>query len=255
MPFRGSKLRTVFYCGFTFLLSSYTYGQIGVKLPLHFPGPQRADSLGVAFPSPLLPLRDWKNLSDQYLEVKNDDKIPDVYHYISPDYMPKNPFEIDLRQTSNYVPREVRDELNLMMNRPKDSAFLPILPVAFIALQLASQYLIIQSKTAITAENIRNSQAGLPVLKQLWRQNPQTLSELYKCADISPHFTMTELQKILDLLIDNKLVRTRIIENAEMKYFYAIDEASYQNILSRIELQDTDSLHSKTPLFNQDHGQ
>jgi hypothetical protein len=123
------------------------------------------------------------------------------------------------------------------MRRPRDSAFLPILPVAFLALQLASQHFLISKKTEITMENIKASEPAIPVLDVLWRESPQTLSQLYKDHSINKVFTMNRLQEMLYLLIDNKLVRTRKIENAETKYFYAIDRRNYDKILKKASAQ------------------
>jgi len=215
---------------FTASISS-AYAQVGLKMRVPYVEKQIGDTVNVAFPNPVLPLRNWQILTDQYMEVEKTSIGVNVYDYISPDYVPRNPFELDLRGSSNYVPREVRDELNLMMNRPKDSAFLPILPVAFLALQLASQYLIINKKTEITAEDIKNSENALPVLEVLWTKSPQTLTQLFEHVDLSGRYTMRKLEEHMYILIDNKLVKTRKMENAETKYFYAIDQRHYQGIL------------------------
>ncbi len=114
------------------------FGQVGLNVQPPVAKIQESDTLGLNFPMPILPLRNWQIISGEYIQMEKESDDLNIYDYISPDYIPRNPFELDLRRTSNYVPREVRDELNLIMNRPRDSAFLPILPVAFIALQLAS---------------------------------------------------------------------------------------------------------------------
>ena len=196
----------------------------------------KTDSLNFHFPAPVLPLPDLQKIEYPYVELQHDSEQLNVYQYISPDFMPTNPFQVDLRNTSNYVPPMVRDELTRIMDRPKDSAFLPILPVAFIALQLASQYLLIRHKTEITVENVLNSEEAIAVLQMLWITSPQTLTELYEKQPIRDKHTMRDLERLVNLLIDNNLVRTRVIENAETKYFAALNEADYKVLKKRAEL-------------------
>jgi hypothetical protein len=229
------RLKIYQFARFVFLISSLTsvYGQIGLKMQSPLLKEQFGDSAGVTFPKPVLPLHNWQILTDTYVEFGKTSTALNVYDYISPDYIPRNPFELDLRGTSNYVPRQVRDELNLMMNRPRDSAFLPILPVAFLALQLASQHLLISKKTEITAQDIKGSEIALPILEHLWAESPQTLTQLFKHEDLANRYTMQQLEKHMFLLIDNKLVKTRKIENAETKYFFALDRRHYLNILKK----------------------
>jgi hypothetical protein len=206
---------------------------------------QTPDTLRLQLSKPVLPLRNWHVFTDHYMEIEKSSPGLNVYDFISPDYIPRNPFELDLRGTSNYVPREVRDELNLIMNRPKDSAFLPILPVAFIALQMASQHLLLREKTEITLADIENSELALPILEKLWALSPQTLTQLYGHPDLSERYTMKRLEELVYILIDNKLVKSRKIENAETKYFTAIDKSHYQDILKRGEEQQEAALHQE----------
>jgi hypothetical protein len=134
----------------------------------------------------------------------------------------------------------VRDELNLIMNRPRDNAFVPILPAALLALQLASQYLFVQRKTEITIQDIKNAQEGYPVLQALWKKNPQTISELYKISVLQQKYTMAELQRLLDVLVDHKLVKRKLIEKSETQYFYALEKIRYDFLLEK-EKSDNDS--------------
>jgi predicted transcriptional regulator len=240
-----------YLCGaiIIFINFSIASAQIGLKIPHYRIEKEGTESTGLQFSKPILPLRNWEDLSDTYIDLNNDAKILNIYNFISPNFMPKNPFALDLRQSSSYIPRQVRDELNLIMNRPRDSAFLPILPVAFIALQLAGQYLLVQLKTEISAIDIKKSRTALPVLRELWSKSPQTLTELYDVAKIRDNYTMHELEKMVEILVDNKLVKRREIENASTKYFAAIDEKKYQEILRREEAKKLESPDIKTPLI------
>jgi hypothetical protein len=60
---------------------------------------------------------------------------------------------------------------------------------------------------------------------------------------------MHELEKMVEILVDNKLVKRREIENASTKYFAAIDEKKYQEILRREEAKKLESPDIKTPLI------
>ena len=207
------------------------FGQIGLKNPPVFTiETVVSDSTLVTFSQPVLPLRNWSDMNDRYIDLEHPSNSLDPQKYIVPVYISDSPFSLDLRETSNYVPPMVRDELNLIMNRPKDAAFLPILPVAFLAMQLASQYLIVQKKTEITYKDIINSTDALPVLHCLWAQSPQTLTALFHCDSLQKSDTVMGLQQKLDLLIKNKLIRQRVIENAETKYFPAISKKEYDDI-------------------------
>jgi predicted transcriptional regulator len=226
-----------------FLVSTAVHAQYGLRVPQPSHWKIKSDLLDIYFPDPVLPLYDWDHLNEHAIEVNNESEGIDINRYITPDYYPVNPFKVDLRYTSNYVPREVRNELNHIMDRPRDTAFLPILPVAFLALQLASKYLLIRGKTEITIENIENVQPALPVMEALWQKSPQTQTELYQNRQIKNEHTMLDLQRLLNLLIDNNLVRTRVIENAEMKYYPALNQTQYAEIKNRAAARN---LNSKT---------
>jgi len=231
---------------FVILPIAQVLAQPGLQMPKNSSFTSKSDSLNINFPTPVLPLPDLQRIDYRTFELEQDDSQINVYQYISHDIFPTNPFEVDLRYTSNYVPRWVRDDLNQIMDRPRDSAFLPILPVAFIALQMASQYLLIRHKTEITAENILNSEEAIPVLQMLWITSPQTLTELYAKQPIRDKHTMRDLERLVNILIDNNLVRTRLIENAETKYFAAIQEPVYQELKKKGELLSGE-MDSDTP--------
>jgi hypothetical protein len=207
-------------------------GQVGLKSPL-YNVESDSDSTGIVFPKPVLPLRNWFDPQDHFFDLTHTHTTLDINQFISPNIIPKDPFKLDMRGSSYYVPRMVRDELNLMMNRPRENAFVPILPVAFLALQLASQYLLIQLKTEITPQDIENCQEGLPILKELWKNNPQTMSELYQHKFLNDNYTMLELKRMIDILIDNKLVKRKLIENSETQYFYAIGKDQYFRLIEK----------------------
>ena len=73
----------------------------------------------------------------------------------------------------------------------------------------------------------------MPVLKELWRKNPQTLSQLYQHKMLNDKYTMLELKRLIGILIDNKLVKRKLIENGETQYFYAIGKDQYFQIIEQ----------------------
>jgi hypothetical protein len=135
----------------------------------------------------------------------------------------------------------VRDELNLIMNRPRDNAFLPILPVAFLAIQLASQYLIVQQKTEITVTDVKNAEEGYPILERLWKKNPQTLSELYQSDSLQDKYSMLELQRLMGILVDNKLVKRKLVEKSETQFFYALEKMRYDQLAEQVKIEKYES--------------
>lgn len=224
------NLLSLFIC---IILANISLAQIGLQAPVYTAN-FVSDSSAVSYPKPILPLRNWFDQTDQFFDLKQEANKLDIYQYISlSNIIPKDAFRLDMRGSSYYVPRMVRDELNLMMNRPRDNSFIPILPAAFLALQLANQYLLVQMKTEITWQDVENCKEGLPVLEELWKEAPQTLSGLYKKDKLRDNYTMIELQRLTDILIDNKLIKRKLIEKSETQYFYALDKKQYFELIER----------------------
>jgi hypothetical protein len=219
---------------------TFSSAQIGIQPPVYDVN-SYSDSIRFSFPKPILPLRNWQDPIEQYFEIMHDDNKLDINHYISPNFIPKDPFKLDTRSSSYYVPRMVRDELNLIMNRPRDNAFLPILPVAFLAIQLASQYLIVQQKTEITVTDVKNAEEGYPILEELWKKNPQTLSELYQSDSLQDKYSMLELQRLMGILVDNKLVKRKLVEKSETQFFYALEKMRYDQLAEQVKIEKYES--------------
>ena len=180
-----------------------------------------------------LNLKNWNKYSNNDLSLKYNSIIYnfDKNRYYPSNVMPKDPFKLDYRSSSYYVPKMVKDELNLMMNRPKDSAFMPILGVAFIAAQLASKYILVQDKIKILAVNILNTLDDYAILEALWENNPQTASQLYEDPFFKKAHTLGTLKEKIELLIDNKLIKQKDIEKKEMLFFPAVSKIEYERLL------------------------
>jgi hypothetical protein len=174
------------------------------------------------------------DLKYQFGSLKNS------YQYM-PNHLSSNPFGMDTRSGSFYTPTFVRDELNIMMNRPKDQAFVPVLGVAFIAAQMIGKYLLVERELQIKPENILKCQDQLPILEELWQNNPQTCDQLYKIDFFNKTYTFNELENNLSRLVDEKLVKVKRLENDELQYFPAIDKFKLQATLKEGR---KDSLHT-----------
>jgi predicted transcriptional regulator len=200
-----------------FLIFSTLYGQNTSQDTL-------SSSIGLQY-RPALMLPDFNHsIEFQY----NEDLPGDINEALwLPPSTINNPFQMDIRTSSYYVPRMVRDELNLIMNRPRESAFVPVLGVAFIAFQLAQKYLFIRSKTTITSFDLLSAKDDLDILETLWEKSPQNIGEIYnKLPGLNP--TLPHLENRLELLQDHKLIRTRKTELHTL-YFPAISKESFRS--------------------------
>jgi hypothetical protein len=146
-----------------------------------------------------------------------------------------NPFTIDLRESSYYVPVRVRDELNLIMNRPRDSAFLPVLGVAWIAYQMGSKYLEIQRKNIIDHAELLQAYPALPLLFYLWQKYPQTAKQLYHRRELQQVMTFKQLQEELNLLQQNNLIKSRFYSPDSVQYFPNLFREGMMTIINSAE--------------------
>ena len=96
-------------------------------------------------PKYLLPLS-RSDIQFQNFNLNYNNRLPESGYYYTPEHLHRNPFGPDTRYGSFYTTRLVRDELNTMMHRPKDNAFVPVLGVAYIAMQMASKYLLVKKE-------------------------------------------------------------------------------------------------------------
>jgi predicted transcriptional regulator len=218
-------------------------------LSAHLFGQEPADSAGVFSIAPnVLPLRNWSKFTYDDLHLNYPELKPDLRNFYRQPVIPDNPFLVDLRGNPFYTPRFVTDELNMIMNRPKDTAFIPVLGVAFLALQLAQQHLLISAKTEITPRDILQVPDGLVILRLLWEKSPRTAPELYKDSTLTEQCTMKTLEEILSRMADNKLVRQKMVENSPVDYFAALSRQNYIDLLDRGMVDSTLTLQQKTIL-------
>ncbi len=181
----------------------------------------------------ILPLRDWKKFSFQDLQSSFPDTKLSMKDFYKPPVIPENPFLLDMRGHPMYTPRFVTDELNLIMNRPRDNAFVPILGVAFLALQLAQKHLLLTEKKEIQPGDLAQVPEALPILCLLWKNYPRTAGELYQDSTLSTRYTMTTLQNLLSEMTDNKLIRQKTIEDKPLEYYPALSCKQYADLIDR----------------------
>ena len=182
------------------------------------------------------------NLEYKFVPLNNN------YHY-TPDHLTSNPFGMDTRSSSFYTPRFIRDELNVMMSRPKDHAFVPVLGVAFIAAQMIGKYLLVERELQINPENILKCHKQIPILEELWQNNPQTCNQLYKIEYFNQAYTFKDLEININVLVDEKLVKVKRLENDELQYFPAINKSKLQFTLKEGR---KDSLRTSVTIFQID---
>ena len=183
-------------------------------------------------PKYLLPLS-RSDIQFQNFNLNYNNRLPESGYYYTPEHLHRNPFGPDTRYGSFYTTRLVRDELNTMMHRPKDNAFVPVLGVAYIAMQMASKYLLVKKELEIKPENILNCDSQLHIIEALWRHSPQTCKELYQLEKFNQNYTYKELEADINKLVDQNLVKVKRLENDEIQYFPALDSSSLQTTLEK----------------------
>lgn len=130
-------------------------------------------------------------------------------NFFSGKYMTSDPFKLDYRESSYYIPNSVRDEIARGMNRPSPGSFVPVLGVAYLAARMALHYVTIQEKIRITAMDYLKNERYLAILKILWKKSPQTVYELYKQQGLNKNYTLIKLKQALNELEKGKLIKIR----------------------------------------------
>lgn len=164
-------------------------------------------------------------------------------YYDLKNVMPADPFLWDQRESSYYTPRIVEEKMAAVMNRPKPGEVVPVFAMAMIAAHLAYQQLDIQKKIIITAENYLIEERCWPILLALLEKSPQTSAEIYHSQPVFKNHTMSILEKDLQYLADQKIVKINRPEKAEALYFAAQSKAEIIRLLSeRLALPDQTGL-------------
>jgi predicted transcriptional regulator len=120
-----------------------------------------------------------------------------------------------------------------MMHRPKDNAFVPVLGVAYIAMQMVSKYLLVKNELQIKPENILNCDSQLHIIEALWSKSPQTCKELYQLENFNQKYTYKKLETEINILVDQNLVKVKRLENDEIQYFPALNRSALHTTLER----------------------
>lgn len=209
--------------------------------------PIRSDSIKISYSPKLMPLHDWQQLNLNNLNF-NYPKT-DLYKWnTSPSaYITRSPFGMDVRSSSNYVPTIVNNQLNLIMDRDPGTVMVPVFIAAALAMKLADKYILVQKKIEITPQNVLFSKKSIPILQELWKENPQTISQLVEKNILKKNMPLVEVEKLTNVLIDNKIVRRKEILDAEYQLFPAITESK---LIELIEIGLVDTTFSPEDLSN-----
>jgi hypothetical protein len=212
-----TKIVTVFVFGFSVL-----YAQLGLTLP--------GDTLKYSlYNFNSLHLKAQSMLTIEYL-------TPEPFIIDPQKYTPSsNPFVFDNRSNSYYVPRQIRDELNLIMNRPKTAdSMVPIIAIPLIAAQIAANYIWVQEKSKIRSKNILNAAEEMDLLRLLWQDSPLTISMISNNMESQNAEKYEYLEKRMQVLSDNKLVKIKKVENGESRYYPAKTKQELAEIIRAI---------------------
>lgn len=164
---------------------------------------------------------------------------------------PQNRLFLDYRESSYYTPRMVSDKLTRIMNRPRADSFMPILPIAFLAARIAMQQIKIAPLITISPVDYLACADQIDILLNLWQSAPQTLDELYTGMNKKKNMTIQTLQSALEKLINHKLVKTRVRQNAPQWYFPAQSRRETRALLqeSDIKLLSERQIQARTQLL------
>ncbi|MEJ2544066.1 MAG: hypothetical protein P8Y99_08355 [Calditrichaceae bacterium] len=160
--------------------------------------------------------------------------------------MPKNFWEMDYRGTSYYTPRIVSDRIAQMMHRPSPDSFLPLPTMAVLAASMALKYADIQFKIEIKATDYMIDENLETILFSLLKKSPQTAKEIYQFGEINQSRTMEMLENDLQILIDKKIIKRKIMETEPDKYYAAQDLETVIQLLQN-------ELESETATEGQKH--
>ncbi len=165
---------------------------------------------------------DPHNVSQTLQHIVSNSKKSTKY-YDPANVMPKKFWEMDYRGTSYYTPRIVSDRLAQMMDRLPPDSFMPLPAVAFLAARMALKYADIQFKIEIKAMDYLIDEDLEYILISLLQNSPQTAKDIYQSEEINTSRTIEVLEKDLQILIDKKIVKKKIMETEPDKYYAAQD--------------------------------
>ncbi len=146
--------------------------------------------------------------------------------------MPKNRLFLDTRSSSYYVPQQVGDKLNRIMNRPSSNEVAPVFTAAMLAASIASQYIKIDYELKLAAADYVLDEKYFPILAELWRQSPQTAFQLFKHDSVKKDRTVVILKKELSELEDLNILKVQLQENAPRLYFPAQKIEEVEQLIS-----------------------
>jgi len=146
--------------------------------------------------------------------------------------MPGNSLFLDTRSSSYYVPQQVGDKLNRIMNRPSSNEVVPVFAAAVLAASIASQYINIDYELKLIAADYVLDEKYFPILAALWEQSPQTAFQLFEKDSIKKERTAVILKNELSELAELNIIKMRLQENAPKLYFPAQKKEEVKKLIS-----------------------
>ena len=192
-----------------------------------------------------LPLYEFKADSIKKLSMRLDFNPARAHsNFYSPEnVLPAKSYQLDTRSSSYYVPRNVGDKLTDIMNRPRDTAFVPVLGAAFLAAQLAANYLWIEKKIELNKKDLIVALENFEVLNEILIRQHINLEQLYKIESINSRMTASILQAKLEILTDSKLLHPKKSDDKHIEYYAAFSSGQISQAIDRALAQaDADSL-------------
>lgn len=134
--------------------------------------------------------------------------------------MPDNPFEVDTRGSSYYVPREIHRQIELGKGRDPDTVPIPYMYAAYLAFRALDAYVLtpLSQGEKQQVEDYLNAEKDFTLLRALWNSGGKSMADLYKMKEIHKSRSAMELKQALARLVINDLLAIRISGSSEIYY-------------------------------------
>jgi len=161
--------------------------------------------------------------------------------------LPDNPFKVDYREGSYYIPKSVHREIELGKGRDPGIVPIPYMQAALLAYQALDKFILTplteQEKNSL--DNLLQAESRLPILQALWTKGSQSLAELYNLKQVREKHTVLELKRELAAMIEADLLLTIGVKD-NIKYKARLSRRQMLELLTRY-LADED--YSESPQY------
>ncbi len=224
-----------------FLLSTGIFGQTDST---------QADSTilpGLRPARPMLPLStfDPKDITIN-LYHQHRQKSPSTFNF---NYkIPDDPFKIDYREGSYYIPESVHREIELGKGRDPGTIPIPYMQAALLAYQVLDKFIItpLTEQEKNNLDHLLQAETRLPILQALWTKGSRSLAELYSLKQVRAKHSVLELKRELAAMIEADLLSVSGV-NDDIKYKAWLSRRQMLELLTRYL---ADEQYSETPQYN-----